>query len=513
MKRRTLLRGLAQGSALGLAGLAAPAALATEARKQAFAAALADNPWLLGYANASQEAFDASDIRFSGKLPAGLEGVLYRNGAARHEAPGYRYGHWFDGDGMIQRYAIANGKLTHRGRFVATRKLTREQAAGRPLYQGFDSVPPNPAAVEGPDDVNSANISVLPHNDRLFALWEAGSPYELDPVTLETKGLHAFSDETQGVPFSAHPRVDPQGNIWNFGYFSSGNVVILWHVGPDGALKKTGLVPVDPISMPHDFVVTERYIVLLMPPLHYRPSGKVGFLNQHQWTPDDPTRALVIDKNDFSLTKTLELPAQWVFHFGNGYDNASRAGANTIVFDAARADDPTVMFDTFRKVMSGTWSEDVHASHTRYTLNLSTGTATEEALLDDSMSTEFPTIDPRVNTGRYRRVTVLARDAAKPAAHDQLDSVAMLDVETGALQRYQYPDNELPEEHLFVPKPGSRVETEGWVLGTTLDVKARQTRLNVFDASAVDAGPVATAALPYALPLGLHGKFVAEQHK
>lgn len=506
MKRRTLLRGMAQGSALGLAGLMAPAALATEARKQAFAAALEDNPWLLGYANASQDAFDAEALSFTGKLPAGLNGVLYRNGAARHEMPGYRYGHWFDGDGMVQRYAIEDGKLSHRGRFVETLKLGRERAAGRALYQGFDSVPPNPASVEGPDDVNSANISVLPHNDRLFALWEAGSPFEMDPVTLETKGIHSFSEETQGVPFSAHPRVDPQGNVWNFGYFSSGNVVILWHVGPDGALKRTGVLPVDPISMPHDFIVTERYIVILMSPLHYQPSGKPGFLNQHQWTPNDPTRVLVVDKNDFSLTKTFELPAQWVFHFGNGYDD----GKGTLVFDGARADNPNAMFETFRQVMSGDWGEEIHASHTRYTLNLSSGHAKEETLLPKTMSTEFPTIDPRVSTERYRRVTVLARNEENAAAHGQLDSVAMLNVDTGAMQRFQYPDHQLPEEHLFVPKQGSRVETDGWVLGTCLDVKAKQTRLNVFDASAVDAGPVATAALPYALPLGLHGKFVAK---
>jgi len=37
----------------------------------------------------------------------------------------------------------------------------------------------------------------------------------------------------------------------------------------------------------------------------------------------------------------------------------------------------------------------------------------------------------------------------------------------------------------------------------------RQTTLAVFDAAAVDAGPIARARLPYGLPLGLHGNFVA----
>ena len=46
-------------------------------------------------------------------------------------------------------------------------------------------------------------------------------------------------------------------------------------------------------------------------------------------------------------------------------------------------------------------------------------------------------------------------------------------------------------------------------IGSALDVAAQRMVLNVFDVTAVDAGPVATATLPYALPLGLHGKFVA----
>ena len=59
------------------------------------------------------------------------------------------------------------------------------------------------------------------------------------------------------------------------------------------------------------------------------------------------------------------------------------------------------------------------------------------------------------------------------------------------------------------PEPGSAPETRGWVLGTAHDWREGETLLNVFDVRTLDAGPLATARLPYALPLGLHGKFVA----
>jgi carotenoid cleavage dioxygenase len=61
------------------------------------------------------------------------------------------------------------------------------------------------------------------------------------------------------------------------------------------------------------------------------------------------------------------------------------------------------------------------------------------------------------------------------------------------------------EEHVFVPDgPGP-----GWVLGTALDFVQQKTLLSCFAADALAAGPVAQATLPYALPLGLHGAFVA----
>ncbi len=506
-------RAVLKGSLATLAGLAAgtaiaklaPATAANASRKALFAKALADNPYLLGYASAAKESFGPTSVSFTGKLPQDLSGVLFRNGAAGHEIGDYRYNHWFDGDGMLQRYALNDGKLEHRARFIATRKRVKEQAAGRALYPGFDSIPPNPGGVTSPDDVNPANISVLNHHGKLFALWEAGSPYEIDPATLETRGIHSFSEDTEGVPFSAHPRVDPDGNLWNFGYFSAANLLILWHVNPDGTLKKAGTVKVAPMSMPHDFVVTQNHIVVLIPPLNHEPQDMpTAFLGQHVWHPEQATRALVIDKNDFSKVQTLELPAQWVFHYGNGYDN----GKGGITFDAARADDPGVMFDSFRQIMIGEVTPDIPSRHCRYELNLNTGKASETYLLPAGTSTEFPTLDPRLSGLKHAQVTCLAYDVDDRSSNGHLNSVARLNIDSGDWQRYRYPDHELPEEHLFVAAPGSQPDTRGWVIGSFLDVRSKQTGLNVFNAEAINDGPIAQARLPYALPLGLHGKFV-----
>lgn len=45
-------------------------------------------------------------------------------------------------------------------------------------------------------------------------------------------------------------------------------------------------------------------------------------------------------------------------------------------------------------------------------------------------------------------------------------------------------------------------------LGTALHRASGRTTLSVFEAAALADGPVAQLALPYGLPLGLHGQFV-----
>jgi len=60
-----------------------------------------------------------------------------------------------------------------------------------------------------------------------------------------------------------------------------------------------------------------------------------------------------------------------------------------------------------------------------------------------------------------------------------------------------------------VPASPTAPEGKGWVLGTAYHWPTERTTLSVFDAQAVNAGPVASVALPYGLPLGLHGQFVS----
>jgi len=475
-----------------------------------FQAALREKPWLSGFESAAQEQYKA-DAVITGHWPDALRGTLYRNGPAQHEVGGFRYQHCFDGDGMIHAYGLSSEGVAHQAKMIQTRKYQAEKLSGRAMYPTFGSIPPNPAAVTSPDVMNVANISVLPHHGKLMALWEAGSPWEIDPETLDSKGAYSFSDNTRGVPFSAHPRVEPDGTMWNFGYLSSANMLVLWHIDAKGKIVKMGKVSSDPMSMPHDFVVTDKHIVIMMPPFDYSHQERpTAFLNSHEWHSDQASRVLVVDKSDFSNFRWLELPSQRVFHYGNAWEDRN----GVIYFDGARAKDPRIMTNGFRDVMQGIELTEHVTRHYQYRLDTKNWTISEQAIMDANVHSEFPVIDPRVSTQRYRRLVVMTSNhnsRLQPTPYPkngQLNEVSCFDLESGKLVSYRYPDTQIPEEHLFVPKPNSALETDGWIIGTAHNWQTQSTLLNVFDIQAVDAGPIATATLPYAMPLGLHGKFV-----
>jgi carotenoid cleavage dioxygenase len=96
--------------------------------------------------------------------------------------------------------------------------------------------------------------------------------------------------------------------LWNFGYLSAANLFVLWHIDAKGKLVKVGKVNADPMTMVHDFIVTKNHLVLLLPPFNFDASGTGTFLESHNWQPDEPTRVLVVDKNDFDNHYWLELP-------------------------------------------------------------------------------------------------------------------------------------------------------------------------------------------------------------
>lgn len=351
--------------------------------------------------------------------------------------------------------------------------------------------------VDSSNAMNAANINVVNHGGKLLALWEGGEPTALDPTDLSTQGFHTWAEETAGAPFSAHPRIDADGTLWNFGAAPWIGKMILYRVDAGGQTVKTGLIDMPTPSMVHDFIVTARHIVVVLPP--FVLTGTAGsFLDRHRYEPAQPMIALVVDKESFEVVRRYDLPSGFVFHYGNAWEEDD----GTIRFDACLYRDARPILGALGQVMDGLNTDIEAARLTLFALHPDGRAELQHA----SVAMEFPRIDPRVAGRRHGTLFGLARGTAGPK-HPLFAAIQRYDLGRDRRMVYDYGPSRIAEEHLFVPRPGATAEADGWLVGTTLDTDTKQTQLNIFDARDLTGGPVAVATLPYPLPLGLHGNF------
>ena len=508
MNRRDVLRALGSGGAalawpeLGRAGDASEGA--------AFDAAAARLPLIAPFKGVSDAGRAQGDLRceslaVTGRWPAALRGRFYRNGPALFERAGQRYHHWFDGDGMVQQFTFSDRGVAHIGRLVRTPKLAAERDAGRFLFPTFGTTIASEAPIQGPDSINVANTNAIEHAGRVLALWEGGSAFALDPNDLATRGPVTWKEGFEQVPFSAHPKLDRHGHLWNIGTFA--DKLVVWHIDAAGKLAsvQTGESPY-PNGMAHDVAITERYIVLPLPPIKLNFAAIARGATPEQafvFERGQPLRILVMKKDDITERRVFELPAQMVFHVGNAYE---RRDGNIALSFVASADDEFLVHGAVGLV-AGQADNGTGASLQSTVLDMRSGRASSEAI---SGAIEFPRIDPRRIGTPARFLAAAASWKRYPRRGSTLfHGVALRDLQTGNVDRYDYGEHVAVEEHIVVPKPGASGERDAWLVGTTFDARRKVTLVNVIDARAVDAGPVAQAALPYWLPLCFHGNFSA----
>lgn len=475
-------------------GLASSSALADSLTYRGFHAALEQNAQLLPYADSTGDL--AGEATVLGHLPADLNGVFFRNGPGRFELGGERYHHWFDGDGFAQRWQIADGKVSHIGRFVATQKFVEESSAGRFLYPAFGTYVDR-KRVKNNDTVNVANTNLLPLNGRVYALWEGGSATELDPQTLASRGIKTWRPDLKAMPFSAHPKMDPDGGLWNFGTAPGANQLMIYRLNATGEVTRTGLLAVPALNMVHDFVVSGRHLIFLVSPYDLHDDPESSFADRMHWNPQRPLRAVVVSKDTLALRQIFELPARSVFHLGNAYEDGACTRLDAVLHEG----------DALRKVGLPMRGErrmvtDSPSTTVQITLDYASGQAREARLFGVS---EFPRVAPQVVSARHRRLLVLGASGRDLI----LDSVNLIDTDSGKVDGYAFGPGWQVEEHVMVPRRGARSESDAYVVGVAQDTRRAQTVLTVFDAHNIKAGPVALARLPYRAPVCFHGNFQA----
>jgi len=449
---------------------------------------------------------DAAFLPVLGRLPEGLEGTLYRDG------PNPQFptddAHLFTGDGMLHAFTLQGGRASYRNRWVRSNGWRAERAAGRRLYDamGRPLDPEDPALPEV--DNGTGNTHVIGHAGRLFALEEAHLPIEIDPATLRTLGTQDFGGRLQGLPFTAHPKVDPAtGELLFFGYGARG------HFTPEisfGTLSAAGQVThLDQFeapypSMVHDFAVTEHHLLFPVLPLSGSMERARRGLPPWAWEPELGSRVGILPRNaPASDIRWFEGEACYVFHFMNAWEERDARGHRLIKADVLRFDEaPLFPFADGRP----TDPKRAVARLVRWTFDLDAPTRTflQEPL--DDLVGEFPRVDDRF-AGRACRHGWYAcqREGATAPGYE---GIAHHDAQRGRRALYHVPPGDRLSEPVFVPRAADAPEGEGWLLAVVMRAQEGRSDLLVLDAQDLQAGPVATVQLSHRVPGGFHGSWI-----
>jgi len=452
----------------------------------------------LGVSEPQHHEFDYAVTETTGVLPEGLHGILYRNGPGRWEDYRHRpLRHLFDGDGMVSRFALADGKVHYRNRYVRTRHY---RGKGPTRHLGTPSAGGWLANVTAPVPPNLASTNIVRQAGRLFALWEGGPPHELDPTTLATRGECRFGGRLRWIgSYSAHPCVCPRsGAMYNFGVelFPVPHLRV-YAMDAAGRLRHFTSVRLPYTAMVHDFALTESHLVFLISPIipDALPviSARKTIGEALTYRPEKGSVVILVDRST-GRSRSVETDPVLQFHLSNAYQHG-----DDVVIDAITYADGEILtgISDFRIRSLGV----APSEFTRFTVS-PRGRVSRERI--SGTVCEFPRHHPQ-HEGRSHRYSYVA---SRHLLGSLFDGVTKIDLHNQRETSYRStdPGNSYCEP-VFTPRPGATVEDDGWLLTVEYEAARHRSRLVVFDARDVEGGPCFTAALTHHIPQGFHGNF------
>ena len=455
--------------------------------------AQSNNPYLSGnFAPVHSE--DDYDLESVGEIPLGLAGAFYRNGPNPQFEPRGQY-HWFTGDGMIHGFFVEGGKVSYRNRFVRTPKWRLEHDAGKALFGGFDPRAADPSVVG--KDSGVANTNIVWHAGRLLALEEAHKPFELDPVSLESRG---YVEQYKGR-VTAHPKIDPEtGEMTWFGY----SVGAGWFsktmsygvTDANGVVRRREDFEAPYSSMVHDFLVTRRHALFPILPLTGDLMRAMRGGPAYAWEPDKGAHVGVMARDaGVETMRWFTTDACYVFHPMNAWEEGETIFADVMEYPVAP------LFPN----ADGSMPQRASARLVRWTFDLAAASDTIKREPLDDLPGEFPRFDERRAGLGYRQGWFAAK--AGQQTDGGFDSIAHIDLQTGKRNTYVFVAGDVPGEPIFVPRSAGSPEGDGWVIAVVYRGAEARSDFVVFDAGDIEAGPIGIAKMPRRVPFGFHGNW------
>jgi len=439
----------------------------------------------------SERSYAIRDVE--GRVPEFVRGTYYSNGPSVHRIGELSYRHLLDGDGMVRAVRFEDGGIHFSNRFVRSRKFGEEQQAGAALFRTFgtrfagDRLNQYGIGIESP-----VNVSVWRFAGRLLAFGEQGLPWELDPLTLETRGLYTFAGSLNEIsPFSAHPKFDAgSGEMFNFGMsFSNERPVLnLYRFAASGALVYRKRLPVpDPCSV-HD--------CCLMAAIR---DGGSTILESLGWEPERGASLLIASRETGAHVARVPLEGRYCLHTVNAFEQAGR-----LVYDVVELDEPVypdyeVIPDIFTRVQPG--------RPVRYVIDTQSWQVLERIVIPSAASCDFPSIDPRLAQQATDHFWMLNLSKTGQPGRKYFDELVHVDFARDRVtDSYRLPERfYFGSEPTFVPSPQDA--SAGLILLKRFDAERERDAYLLFDAQTVAAGPVAVLHCEEATPPCFHGSY------
>jgi all-trans-8'-apo-beta-carotenal 15,15'-oxygenase len=469
--------------------------------------------WRGGNCSLKQE-FDYWIEEVEGEIPPDLNGILFRNGPGLLDIYGQPVHHPFDGDGMISAITFSDGRAHFRNRYVRTEEYCAEQAAKRMLYRGvFGTQKPGGWLANAFDlrKKNVANTNVIDWGGKLLALWEASHPHRLDSSTLETLGIETLDGVLhKGSPFAAHPKVDPgdenrEPRLVTFAIKPRGlfTTITIYELDQAGKVVQQRDNRVPGFAFIHDFAITPNYCIFAQNPLSFHSLpylfGLRGAAECIKFHADRPTKIWVIPRDYSGAMQAIETDPCFIFHHANAFEQDDEVIVDSICYETFPAIDHNLNyqetnFDT--RPPGQLW---------RTHLNLKTKTAERRCI--DQHSCEFPQVHPALVSKPHHWIFLAAAHQAQGDAPQQ--AILKINPKSGQQEFWSAAPKGFVGEPIFVPRPHSTEEDEGWVLTLVYDATHHRTDVVVLDGADLEKGTIARLHLKHHIPYGLHGSFTA----
>lgn len=447
------------------------------------------------------------ELAVQGSLPKRLNGILYRNGPGRFHRGGQSKRTVLDGDGVIQRLQLADGRAHYARRFVRTPKFLAEDAANRFLWPTWTTSLPGLLPNLRQHIQGQAGVTTYQVNGKLLALDEGGSPgFGIDRDSLATMGPASLGLPDADAMPKAHARYVAATGDWLFAstrYGFKGMLIDLVRHRPDGTRIATPTVVSPRLGYVHDFAVSARHAVFNLQAVRLHGlrylAGLASFTECLEWAPKMGNIVLAIDL-DTGACRSFEAPAAWAWHLANAYEHGG-----DIVADFVGYDDPGHFLGPHAQLAAIMRGEDgVHgaAGTLRRYVMTADGRLTETIMAEGNF--EFPSVDGRVGAAEHGRI-YLTTGAGTGMLHT---GIAAFDTRSGRLDAYDFGPQVNAGEPVFAADPGRGID-QGWLLTQILDTASGTSGFAVLDARNLAAGPVATVDLGETMPLSFHGCWVA----